>query len=495
MKTLEEYVLLLKEKNLVTETNLMDLTLGVGHISFDSKDVGPGTLFVCKGAHFKEEYLKEALENGAFVYLSEKVHDVEGSHIIVNDVRKAMAYVADLFYDRIWENLKLVGITGTKGKSTTAYYLKYIFDDYLKALNKPNSAILSSIDNFDGVINEESHITTPETFILYKHFKNAADSGCGYLTMEVSSQGLKYDRTLGVRFDVGCFLNINEDHISDIEHSDFEDYISSKLRLFGQCKTACVNLESDEIDRVLAAAKASAPEIITFGLREEADVYGNSITVNQDSISFRVKTRNFDEEFKISMPGLFNVENALAAIAACTVLSIPVSHIRRGLAAAKVGGRMEVVRSPGRPVVIIDYAHNKMSFEALFASTKKEFPGWGIHIVFGCPGYKALGRRRELGEVAGRYAGKVYITEEDAGEEPLSDICREIATHVEKSGCDYEIIEDRLEAIGKAINSADEKTVILITGKGRETRQKRGIYYIETKSDVEYVEELIGVKI
>jgi len=490
--SIKEYVALLSDKGLIEETNFSrgENERAVGHISFDSSDIGPDTLFVCKGAHFSVDYLSEALSKGAFVYVSETVH-ATAPYIIVNDVRKAMAYIADMFYGRVSEDLKLVGITGTKGKSTTSYYLKYIFDDYLKSMGKPKSAILSSIDNYDGVIDEESHLTTPEAFVLHRHFKNAVESGIEFLTMEVSSQGLKYNRTLGVVFDVGCFLNIDEDHISGIEHSDFEDYLSSKLLLFDQCKTVCVNLGSAHIERILGRARERAPKVITFGFHETAEVYGYDISVNQSGISFKARTGSFDREFELTMPGLFNVENALAAIAACCALGIPENHIFNGLKRARASGRMEVFRGGGIDV-IVDYAHNKMSFEALFASTLKEFPGKKIFIVFGCPGYKALGRRRELGEIAGKHAEMAFITEEDAGEEPVMDICLEIARHIEKQGCRYEIIPDRGEAIERAIGLADGDTVILITGKGRETRQKRGLKYVETPSDVEYTEKFLA---
>jgi len=493
---LKEYVSIFTNENLVVETNLSNDEINgtVKYISHDSADIKDGTLFVCKGAHFSKNYLKDALAKGAFAYVSEKAHGFEGidsPRIIVSDIRKTMALIADLYYDRAWEKLKLVGVTGTKGKSTTAFYLKYIIDDYLKSMGKPESAILSSIDNYDGVIKEESHLTTPEIFMLHRHFNNAVESGIEFLSMEVSSQGLKYGRAQGVMFDVGCFLNIGEDHISEIEHSDFEDYFSSKLLFFKQCKTACVNLKSAHIGRILECATADAAKVVTFGTAAEADVYGYDISANQGGVSFRVRTDSFDRDFELTMPGLFNVENALAAIAACTELDIPADHIYSGLQKARSSGRMEVFRGGGFDVVV-DYAHNKMSFEALFESTLKECPGKKILIVFGCPGYKALGRRRELGEIAGRYSSKVFLTEEDAGEEPVLDICQEIAGHLKKMNCEYEIMPDRGEAIRKAIGSADENSVVLITGKGRETRQKRGLEYVETPSDVDYVEKILN---
>ncbi len=498
LHTLAGYQKLLKDHDLVTDYKVTkeNPDVLIRYISYSSMDIEQDTLFVCKGSHFSVDYLKSAVEKGAVCYISETKYDIAGdvSFIIVNDIRKTMALIADYYYNQIWKDLKIVGITGTKGKSTTAYFMKFILDEYLKDKKKPVSAIISGIDNYDGVINEESHLTTPEAMELHRHFSNAASSGIEYLSMEVSSQALKYDRTQGVMFEVGCFLNIGEDHISDVEHSSFEDYLESKLRLFAQCRHACVNINSDQIDRVLDASKA-CPHVVTFGLDEKADVYGYDIVKSGKNISFTAKTKDFTKEFKITMAGLFNVQNALAAIAASWCLGIPMSYVAAGLKKARVSGRMEVYTSKNRDLhVIVDYAHNKMSFETLFQSTLKEYPNKKITIVFGCPGKKAQRRRQELGEIAGKYSDQVYITEEDAGEEPVLKICEEIAQHVEKQDCSYAIIPDREEAIREAITTAGDNTVVLITGKGRETRQKRGTNYIDTPSDVEYVMKYLEMK-
>ncbi len=499
LHSLAEYLKLLEDHKLVSDYKIGadDQNSLVRYISYSSKDIEKDTLFVCKGSHFSVDYLKSAVEKGANSYISETKYDLgkaDGSvsYIIVNDIRRTMALIADYYYNQIWNDLKVIGITGTKGKSTTAYFMKFILDEYLKDRKKPVSAIVSGIDNYDGVINEESHLTTPEAMELHKHFSNAVKSDIEYLSMEVSSQALKYDRTLGITFDVGCFLNIGEDHISDVEHSSFDDYLESKLRLFGQCRMACVNINSDQIDRVLEASKA-CPHVVTFGLDEKADVYGYDIVKSGKSISFMVRTKDFVKEFKLTMAGLFNVQNALAAISISQCLEIPMSYVAAGLKKARVSGRMEVYTSKSSKVqVIVDYAHNKMSFETLFQSTLKEYPNKKITIVFGCPGKKAQRRRQELGEIAGKYSDQVYITEEDAGEEPVLKICEEIAQHVEKQDCSYAIIPDREEAIREAITNADDDTVVLITGKGRETRQKRGTKYIDTPSDVEYVQKYLG---
>jgi UDP-N-acetylmuramoyl-L-alanyl-D-glutamate--2,6-diaminopimelate ligase len=245
------------------------------------------------------------------------------------------------------------------------------------------------------------------------------------------------------------------------------------------------------------AAKASdvTKKIVTFGETEDADIVGYDIVPSKNGVAFRAKCDSFDEEFKLGLTGIFNVSNALAAIAISYILDIPLENIKNGLKKARVEGRMEVFGNVNDDLtVIVDYAHNKMSFDSLFKSTREEYPGWKISIVFGCPGKKALGRRQILGEIAGRNADMIYITEEDEGEENVEDISREIAGHVEEAGGKYEIITDREQAVKKAILDAEPETVILITGKGRETRQKRGMQYIDTPSDVDYTLKFIAEK-
>lgn len=491
MPKLEFYKEALEKEGLVREYSVNGEACAE-YISYDSGDVKPDTLFVCKGAHFKEEYLADAVKSGACCYVSEKKYSQNTDYIIVNDIRRAMGIIVNIYYDNVWKKLNLIGITGTKGKSTTAYFVKYILDEYLADAKKAKSGIISSIDTYDGVESFESHLTTPEPFDLHRHFKNAADSGIDYVTMEVSSQALKYGRVGGVEFTVGCYLNIGNDHISDAEHKDFDDYFYSKMKIFEQTKTACVSLDTQRRDEVLAAA-SKAERITTFSVEDKsADIYAYNIKKVGNDTSFYVHTPEFEEEFVLTIPGLFNVQNALAAISVCYSLGIPQHYMYVGLMKARTSGRMEIYQnSDNNVVVIVDYAHNKLSFENLYQSVLKEFPGRKIYTVFGCPGCKALQRRRDLGLLSGQYSDKVFITEEDPGEEPLDDICRDIAKYVEEANGKYEIIEDRGEAIKRAIFENADKKIVLVTGKGNETRQKRGREYVPCKTDVEYTHEFL----
>ncbi len=494
--TLEDYALLLENERMMKEFYScgMEDTV-VEYLTYDSKQVVENTLFICKGAAFKAEYLDEAIEKGAAAYISEKKYDTKADvpYFIVDDIRLAMPPLAEKFNNAPWKELTVIGIGGTKGKSTSAYYMKAIVDDYMEAVGGKESAVISSIDIYDGIIKKESHITTPEAVELQEHFRHAVESGISFVEMEVSSQALKYNRVDNMRLDVGVFLNISEDHISPIEHPDFEDYFASKLRIFEKSDNAVVNLDADCADRILEAAAASG-KVLTFSTKDAgADVYGYDIEKDGHETVFMVRTAEFDEEFRLTMPGLFNVENALAVIAASILAGIPKKYMHSGLYRARSSGRMELYASADKKLIaVVDYAHNKLSFDKLFSSTKDEYPDYKIVSIFGCPGKKAFIRRHDLGTIAGRYSKKVYLTAEDPGYEPVDDISRDIAQYVEAEGCPYAMIEDRGEAILAAMKEAEGKTILLITGKGNETRQKYGSEYLDCKSDVQYVKEFLA---
>ena len=496
----------------------------VSGVTYNSLEAGEGSLFVCKGAHFKEQYLEDAVAKGAVCFVREDPDAAEavscslvGSEeeaaaaagiknsahwpclgIYVRDIRKAMPVIAETFYGKLSDDLCMIGITGTKGKSTTAYFMRYILDDWMAASGGRRSAICSGIDNYDGVIEEESHLTTPEIMELYMHMDNALNSGISHMTMEVSSQALKYDRVTGVTFEAGAFLNIGSDHISAIEHPDFNDYLEAKLRLFGHCRKACINLDCDEQERIKAAS-ADCPYVISFSQNDEsADVYGYDVRSKEGRVTFRARGRSiegypdFDEEFTLGTFGTINVENALAAISLSALTGVPMEYVKSGLAKAKSPGRMEVFYSEdGKRIAIVDYAHNKLSYEKFFETIKDEFPGKKMLIVFGCPGGKAFARREELGTIAGQHCSYSIITEEDYGEEDVNKICSEIAGFVKAAGGSCEIITDRVEAIKKAISLMDDDTILFLPGKGRETREKRGIKYIDTPSDADVVMEFM----
>lgn len=495
----KDYITVLKENNQFVESVNCEEILNkkVEYLTYNSNDVKENSMFLCKGfgENFKKEYLISALKKGAFLYIANKKYEEDLANtpaIIVRDPFIALNLLSKLYYNAPEKDLKLIGITGTKGKSTTSYYIKYILDEYAKEMEERETAIISSIDTFDGVEKFESHLTTPESLDMYRHFANAKRSGIKNLVMEVSSQALKIGRVYDTSFDIGVFLNISEDHISAIEHPDFEDYFKSKLKIFEKCKVACVNLDADFASEILAKAKESLKSVVTFSTKDKnADVFAYDIHKQGFDTAFKVKTKDFDEEFLLTMPGLFNVENALAAIAVAMNLNIPKAYMYEGLKKARSSGRMEIYHSEDKRIIaIVDYAHNKLSFEKLFESVKNEYNGRKIITIFGCPGKKAYLRRRDLGQVAGKNSDKIYLVAEDPGYEPVIEISNEIAKYVSEYMTNYEMIEDRGEAIKEAIDFASknyEESILVITGKGNETRQKYGSEYLPCKSDVEYV--------
>lgn len=465
-------------------------------LSFDSQQVTPGTLFICKGAAFKAQYLQDALRRGAGAYLSQQTYPVDPSvpYVITTDIRKAMSLVAIAFYRRPFADLTSVGITGTKGKTTTTYFMKNILDAHAGQ----RTAVLSTIDIYTGVEEHDAHLTTPESADLQKYFAQARDSGIPYLTMEVSSQATKMDRVYGMTFDCGLFLNISEDHIGPTEHADFEDYFSCKLQFLTLCRTAVLNRACDHFDRVLATAQAHCRRVVTFGPEEtrdpsDPDSYGLSDIVKEaEGFSFTVRAKGYEQRFAITMEGRFNCENALAALAAARTLGVGDEAIAQGLRQNAVRGRMNVLHQGGITVVV-DYAHNKLSFSRLYESLKADYPGRRIVAVFGCPGGHAVLRRRDIGTLSGQNADYIYLTAEDPQFEDVTDICREIASYIEPYGTPYQIIPDRAQAVETAIRSAQPGDVIILAAKGEEVYQKVRGEYIPYESDIAIARRLLGL--
>lgn len=489
---------MLKENNQLLDTVSCESIedKAVTYMSYNSKDVKEDTLFICKGAAFKEAYLTDALKLGAFVYVSEKQYTEGVPCILVKNVMLALSMLANMYFNEPSKQLNMIGITGTKGKSTTAYFIKYILDEYAKSRKQNESGIISSIYTFDGKDMYKSKLTTPESFDLQRNLSHAVESGLNNVVMEVSSQALKYGRVHNVAYDISAFLNISEDHIGPIEHPDFEDYFHSKLKIFSKSKVTCINLDADYSDRILKEAKQYCERIITFSTKDpKADIYAYHIHKEGLYTVFNIRDKEEISEVTLTMPGFFNVENALAAICIAVAMDIPQKYIRQGLKKAKSAGRMEIYHSKDEKILgIVDYAHNKLSFQKIFETTKKEYAGRKIITVFGCPGNKAQMRRKDLGEEAGKNADYIYLTEDDPAYETVQGISEEIAEYIKHYTYNYECIPDRSIAIKTAVervkNSSDQY-IILILGKGNELTQKSGTGYKEYVGDSYNIEKCI----
>lgn len=507
VKTLKHVMKVLRNAGLIQEDFMLNkeemvypqMGVDIEYITDNSRQVRGNTLFFCKGRSFKIEYLADAITRGAICYISERPYKdelrekgLECLEILIKDVRKAMSIVADDFYEKPWESLVMVGITGTKGKSTTAYFLKSIFD---KAYGNMSNGLISSIANFDGNVLEESHLTTPEPIELIELIGRCRDNGCRTCTMEVSSQGLKYGRTRGVIYDYGVFLNISEDHISESEHKDFEDYFFSKLKIFSQSKCAILSIDSDLYDMIGKSANTCSKMITVSKENKDASYYASHIQDCMDGLNFKLHYGDKTEDIHLGLSGAFNVENALVSIAIARDLGISLEDIKDGLSNIKVPGRMEMYRlAENRIIGIVDYAHNKLSFEKLLSGVENTYKGYKKCLVFGCPGGKAINRRVDLPKVAARYVDKVVITDEDPNLEDHEKIAKEVSDEflklMKEGACskDLEIVIklDREKALEDAISSSKESGepwIIMATGKGDEENQKVGGKYVYYKSD------------
>ncbi len=463
---LTDYVIELKEcKLLAFPEQVIETEFEVKGIAYNSKEVEKESIFFVKGKTFINEYLLEAVKNGAKVIVSENTLTEELPtgllNIIVTDVTSAMSIAADMFYNSPWANINTIGITGTKGKSTTAFLVKSILEEGQVI---GNVGITSSIKNYYGETEKNATLTTPEVIDVYKYLNSSVNNGLEHFIMEVSSQGLKYGRLIGINYDIGCFLNFGNDHISEEEHPSLEDYYESKKKLITKSKCAIINLDIEQSQDIINTAIDSHfnEEIVTFGTCERADVYGYDLVEETQGISFKAKTKDFDEEFYLSIQGGFNLENALCAIAIGVKCGINLNKIKSALEKTKVEGRMEF-KSINDKEVLLDHAHNDLSYMALKEFIERNYKGRSIYTVFGCAGERGNNRRKAAGEIVGSFSEKVYIVSHKAGNEDPLLICKQIAEGITVTNCEYEIILDRMVAVKKALDNLPRGGLLIVT--------------------------------
>lgn len=492
---LRKYVDLLEQNGILSaisiEKNLYEVPIDC--VSYDSRKISANSIFICKGANFSSKFAFQAADKGAICYISTEQIDGLKNYIIVTDIRKAICLCADIFYEFAPSKVKTIGITGTKGKGCTAYILKSIVNKYLEANKKNRCAFLGTVDTYDGVVCEKSKLTTPEILELHKHFYNAYKSKLPYMIMEVSSIGLKQNRTYGVNYEVASFLNLGKDHISDIEHPNLEDYFYSKLKIFDTAKKACINADSKKFDEIYKYANERC-KVITYGIKNQADIVACDIETHTNYSTFTIKTCEWTEKVRLNVAGLFNVSNALCAIANAIVLGIDKKYIIAGLLEAEIPGRMKYyISNDKKLVILVDYAHNGISFEAIFSSLKATFPNYDISAVFGSVGNKAYDRRIDMPRVASKYCKNIVVTEDDTGNDCFEDIATEIAKNISIEN--YEIIKDREQALKYAISCLDKtkNNVIAFIGKGDDDTQKVGFGAEKCVPDTAIAQKYINI--
>ena len=465
------------------------LDMEISDIIYDSRKIVKDCVFVCMvGANFDgHDFIEKAVEQGAAAVVVNRDVEITGITVIkVYDTRKALGLMSGEYFGRPADHLKTIGITGTKGKTTTAFMIKAILE---KANIK--TGIIGTIGIIIGDEITKTSNTTPESYELHKAMKKMIDKGCKCAVMEVSSQALKLYRTYGINFDYGMFTNLSHDHIGGVEHATMEEYIECKSRLFSQCKVGIVNAD-DKVTPVIIQNN-TCEKIETFGFCNSAELKAKNEHLISDFgyIGVHFETEGaMDMSLNVDIPGKFNVYNALCAIAVCRHFGVSEKDIYDGLNEVKVKGRVETVKVNGNYTLLIDYAHNAMSMENVL-ETLREYKPNRLITLFGAGGNRSKDRRYEMGEISGKMSDLSVITEDNSRNEDVMDIIADIEKGLAKTDGKYIVIPDRTDAIRYCIENAQDGDIIVLAGKGHEDYQEKNgirIHYDER----EVVRDIIG---
>ena len=442
----------------------------ITELIYDSrKEIVKGAAFVCiSGAvHDGHEYAAAAVAAGAAAIIAEHEVEVpEGVCLVVCDsTRKALAYMSAAYFGHPAKELITIGITGTKGKTTTAYMIRNTLE-----LAGYKTGLIGTIEAIIGEEHIPANNTTPESFLLQKYFRDMVTAGCKCVVMEVSSQGLMLHRVGGFVFDYGIFTNLSPDHIGANEHKDFEDYLQCKSLLFKQCKVGIVNYDDEHFEKMMEGHTCA---LETYGMNSGADLQAVNVDLHKTEgellVSYKT-TGVLQTEVTVGIPGLFTVYNSLTALAVCRHFDIPEETILKALRMVKVRGRVETVDISKRFTLMIDYAHNAMSLKSLL-TTMADYRPKRLVCLFGCGGNRARDRRFDMGEISSEYADLTIITSDNPRHEEPMAIIQDILTGVKKKNGKYVMIADRKEAIRYAILNAEDGDVIVLAGKGHEDYQ------------------------
>ena len=459
----------------------------VSGIAYDSRKASEGDLFVCISGAVADghRFARDAADKGASLIVVEKPVDLPSSVTViqVKDSRIALARLSAAYFGNPADKLITIGITGTKGKTTTTYMIRSVLEA---------SGIKTGLIGTIETIIDDRHIpssnTTPESYVIQQTFREMVMAGCKCVVMEVSSQGLMLHRTGGFIFDYGIFTNLAPDHIGPAEHKDLADYIHCKSLLFSQCRHGIFNADDSHLAQIL---EGHTCDVETYGFSSSADLRASSskLTKKNGILGVTYHTGGLVEmDVETSMPGKFSVYNSMIAIAICRHFSIPDEIILKSLSQVRVKGRVELLDVSPKFTVMIDYAHNEMSLESLL-ETLKEYKPARLVCLFGCGGNRSRERRFEMGEVSSRLADLTIVTSDNPRNEEPEAIIEDIVTGVKKADGKYITITGRPEAIRYAIENAKEGDVIVLAGKGHEDYQeiKGKKYHMDERELVEDV--------
>ncbi len=431
-------------------------------IAYDSRKVEPGYLFIAiKGFETDgHKYIDSAIKNGAAAVLGEDECDCPCTYVKTADSRKAMALCAAAFYDHPERKLKIIGITGTNGKTTTTYLIRQIL--MLKGMR---CDLIGTNQTIIGDEEIESSRTTPESLDLFAVFNKMAVSGGEYVVMEVSSHSLQLDRVYGITFETAVLTNITQDHLDF--HKTMENYSDAKAKLFSMSKSAAVNNDDAFAEKIIKSVSGS---LLTYSLEKNSDIQAQNLRMSERGVIFDIAFGEDVREMRLGIPGKFSVYNALAAICACINIGIDITDIEKGLVLAKsVKGRVEVVHTNTPYTVIIDYAHTPDGLVNIISAVR-DFAKGRVITVFGCGGNRDASKRPKMGHIAQELSDIAIVTSDNPRCEEPAAIIKDILEGMEKDN--HVVVENRREAISYAMEIAKENDIIILAGKGHETYQE-----------------------
>lgn len=439
-------------------------------VVLDSRQAGPGCVFTALTGSRADghAYIPQVIEAGASVIVAERVVEVPAhvTYLLVENSRIALAELSAAWFGYPAEQLKVIGITGTKGKTTTSAMVKRILETAGK-----KTGIIGTNGAFIGEEKYPTVNTTPESYELQKLFRRMVDCGCEYAVMEVSSQGIMMHRVAGFAFNYGIFTNISPDHIGPGEHASFEEYLEYKSQLLRRCRVCMVNRDDEHYEEIVRNASC---RVVTFGMNHPADWMTDQVDYLTKhgfmGIAFHL-TGPKSLQVEVNIPGLFNVYNAMAAVSLCETMGIEEEAILQALKTITVDGRMEIVYASETMSALVDYAHNAVSMESLLA-TLRDYKPKRLVCIFGCGGNRSKLRRYEMGEIGGRMADLSIITADNSRWEKVEDIMADIRIGMDKTDGAFVEIPDRREAIYYSIEHAKEGDIIAVIGKGHEDYQE-----------------------